>query len=199
MPTGYTTKIYNGEQVTGKEFIMTCARAFGAFITMRDESLDAKIPEELKVDTYHKKELDRSKLELKRYKDMTHEEAQQLIDLGYQETIEGNKKYYNEQLELKNRYEKVLEEVEKWEIPSSEHRALKDYAVSQLKDSIRFDCGSIETYAKEVKKDTPEQYIQKKIDSCKYSVKYHQKGWMDELKRTSERNLWIKQLRESLL
>ena len=59
MPTGYTSKIYEGkENVTGKSFIMDCARGFGACISMRDESSDTPIPEEFK----HKESLMNSKV-----------------------------------------------------------------------------------------------------------------------------------------
>jgi len=198
MPTGYTSKIYEGEQVSGKEFIMTCARAFGALIEMRDEPLDAKIPEELKIDTHHNKALEKSKQELDKYRNMSIEEAQKLVDESYKKTVEDNKKYYDEKLELRNRYEKVLAEVEAWELPSQDHQNLKDYAIRQLEESILFDCGHIEDYAKEVRKETPEEYIQKQIDSCLWNIEYHQKEWENEVKRTNERNLWIKQLRESI-
>jgi len=197
MPTGYTSKIYNGEKVTGKEFIMTCARAFGTLIEMRDEPMNAQIPEELKVDTYHEKQLEHSNQELNNYKNMSIEEARKLVDESYENKVEENKKYYDEKLELKNRYEKVLAEVEQWKLPSPEHQNLKDYAIRQLEESILFDCGHIEDYAKEVKKETPEEYIQKQIDSCLWNIEYHQKEWDKEVKRTNERNLWIKQLRDS--
>ena len=199
MPTGYTSKIYNGEQQSGKGFIMTCARAFGALIEMRDEPNDAIIPEEFQPSEYHKKELEKAKIELEKYKNMTIEQIQQKVNESYQEIIEQNKKYYNEGLELKNRYEKVLREVERWELPSSEHQNLKDFAMDQLNESIRFDCGHIKKYVEEVKKETPEEYIQKQIDSCLWSINYHQENWDKEIKKTNERNLWIKQLRDSLL
>lgn len=35
MPTGYTSEIYQGEEVSPKDFLLTCARAFGATISMR--------------------------------------------------------------------------------------------------------------------------------------------------------------------
>ena len=41
MPTGYTAEILNGEIKTFPEFAKKCARAFGAMIHMRDDSLDA--------------------------------------------------------------------------------------------------------------------------------------------------------------
>ena len=37
MPTGYTLDLYNGKDITFEEFVLKCARAFGALIDMRDE------------------------------------------------------------------------------------------------------------------------------------------------------------------
>jgi hypothetical protein len=34
MPTGYTAAIYEGKKVSGKDFLLTCARAFGALIVI---------------------------------------------------------------------------------------------------------------------------------------------------------------------
>ena len=45
---------------------MDCARAFGACIMMRDESVDAPIPEEFKPSTYHIEELEKAKSDLKK-------------------------------------------------------------------------------------------------------------------------------------
>ena len=44
MPIGYTSKLHDGDQPFN-EFIMSCARAFGALVTMRDDPNDAPIPE----------------------------------------------------------------------------------------------------------------------------------------------------------
>ena len=34
MPTGYTIDLYEGKEVTFEEFVMKCARAFGALISV---------------------------------------------------------------------------------------------------------------------------------------------------------------------
>ena len=60
MPTGYTAMLTEEKEITFEDFALKCARAFGALIEMRDESLDAKIPEEFKVTEYHTVELNRA-------------------------------------------------------------------------------------------------------------------------------------------
>lgn len=61
MPTGYTAKLHNGEEQTFPEFVMSCARAFGALITMRDDPADAEIPDEFKPSDYHVRELEKAR------------------------------------------------------------------------------------------------------------------------------------------
>jgi hypothetical protein len=51
MPTGYTAMIEEREDVTFREFALTCARAFGACIMQRDNSL-AEPPKPREVDKY---------------------------------------------------------------------------------------------------------------------------------------------------
>lgn len=57
MPSGYTSDIYHGKDVTFKEFALKCARNFGALMHMRDESLDTPIRLKNLEDSYHKNEL----------------------------------------------------------------------------------------------------------------------------------------------
>lgn len=60
MPTGYTWDIK--DEITFEQFIMNCARAFGALVEMRDEPRDKKIPDELKPSDYHNKELSKHQM-----------------------------------------------------------------------------------------------------------------------------------------
>ena len=36
MPTGYTHELHEGEEISFEKFVMSCARAFGALVLMRD-------------------------------------------------------------------------------------------------------------------------------------------------------------------
>lgn len=199
MPTGYTSDIYEGKDITVKDFISQCARAFGAYVMVRDEPLDAKVPDKFKPDTYHLKQLEKSKERLAQYQCMTTEEIEKKIDEDYHDMVKGNEKYYQEKIQLQKRYFNMLEKVEAWNPPTPEHNNLKDFCIKQLNESIQFDCGSLDKYESEkVKKQTPEEWINRRIESCLWDIEYHSKGWESEIKRVNERNAWIKQLKESL-
>ena len=52
MPSGYTSDIYNGKEVTFKDFALGCARAFGACVMQRDDPADEK-PKIMPEESYH--------------------------------------------------------------------------------------------------------------------------------------------------
>ena len=84
MPTGYTAWIEEG--ATFEEFILGCARAFGACISMRDEPLSKQIPEQFKESSYDKEKVQEYIELLKKYESMTIEQAE----------IEAEKEYSTE-------------------------------------------------------------------------------------------------------
>lgn len=57
MPTGYTYAIKEG--ISFRDFVLKCARAFEACVSMRDDPMDKEIPEFVASD-YYQKELDKS-------------------------------------------------------------------------------------------------------------------------------------------
>ena len=61
MPTGYTADVMDGKVTDFKLFAMQCARAFGALVIMRDEPLNAEIPDEFSPSNYHFQELEQAR------------------------------------------------------------------------------------------------------------------------------------------
>jgi polyhydroxyalkanoate synthesis regulator phasin len=195
MPSGYTSPIYEGKNISAKEYILRCARAFGATIMMRDEPLDAEIPV-FEPDTYHLEQVEELKKELQKYKEMTLEEAQKILDEEYGATVKRIKTTIEKKNELKQRYMKILNEVKTWTPPTSEHIRLKEFAIEQLEQSIDWDCDT--SYLQIPEKETPEEWLKRKISKIEWDIAYHTKKWVEEVQRTKERNEWIKQLKDSL-
>ena len=73
MPTGYTAKLMEKGK-SFDEFVLFCARAFGACIDMRDEDMNAPIPEQFQPSAYYQKSVDENSAELTRLESMTNEE-----------------------------------------------------------------------------------------------------------------------------
>ncbi len=200
MPTGYTSDIYSGKkEVFAKDYIMKCAKAFGACMSLREDPLDKEIPEFFEADvSYNEDNIKKCQLEMHKYKKMTKQEIEDLINSDYHHELKHKEERMKWILELKSRYEKVLDEVKKWEPPTSEHYKLKTFAIEQLKNSIDFDC-NLNYYQKmEITKLPYQEWIDSRIDDCLSQISYHSKQMEDEIRKTKEKNEWIKKLKDSL-
>lgn len=199
MPSGYTYKINEGkEAVTGRSFIMDCAKAFGACVSMRDDSSNAPIPEEFKPSPYHLEQLEVSRSKLAEAINLSFEDCEKAVKINYEGSLRDKKEALTSKQKMRNRYLKVLEEVNTWEIPSDEHKRLKEFAVKQLEESIDWDCNTSYYTDHEIEIEDVHGYREQQIERFQKDIEYYTKGNQEEIDRTNERNLWIKQLRNSL-
>ena len=198
MPTGYTYKIQEG--ISFNEFIMSCARAFGACITLRDAPADKPIPEKFNPSTYHFEAIKKIEKELLEIKNLTIQECKARAKADYEREINYAQEGIDKSLKIKRQYEDMLAKVKVWQLPTSEHEELKIFMIDQIQISIIHDCNN-EYYKKELDKAacfTPSEWRDKKIKTLTEKLAYHKKENAEEISRTEGRNLWIKQLRESI-
>lgn len=200
MPTGYTDDVMQGKITELKDFAMLCARAFGACIMMRDEPLDAPIPEEFEPCSYHKESLKKAQEEFELFNKKSQEELMQ----DFEDYKASEKEFVSKAIEEKNiykaRYESMLEKVRAYNPPSVDHYKFKEFMVSQLTDSISYDCNPI-YYLEILEKVENLDFKQWAIDKRKsllYDIQYHTNHDKEEEERTNSRNEWISKLRESL-
>jgi hypothetical protein len=194
MPTGYTAQIEEG--ITFSRFAMLCARAFGASIDMRDEPLSKEIPIELIPSDHHQKALDKAIAELESLNKISIGEATLLAMAEFDHVVKCNQEYQNTRASLKGKYQAILTQVRAWNPPTSEHEELQKFMENQILESIKFDCG-------EYTEGTPvsmsgSEWIERKKNKILHDLCYHQKEYKEECRRVAGRNLWLKQLRESL-
>lgn len=198
MPTGYTAYIENGNITTGKDFLTLCCRAFGVCADMREESLSKPIPEKIEPDTYYKQRYEDALLELEGAKNLTKETAINRIKLDRKNREESIIEQIKKNEEIKVKYLKVRNEVEKWVPPTSEHINLKKFALEQIDM-----CGHDYTdyYNKELERIhteiLPEDYIKDYIDVCEAAVQRAKSNYEAEVQRTNERNMWLQSFRNS--
>jgi hypothetical protein len=191
MPSGYTSDIYNGKEVTFKDFALGCARAFGACVMQRDDPADEK-PKIMPEESYHTEELKK----LKKFEKPT--KAQ--FDSYVKETIADCEKSIKEKNELKKRYSDILEEAKNWQPPTKEHERLKAFMIEQLTESKQWDCG-VSFYESELTSlsaMTYEDYAAKKLAEHNRSIEYHKEYEAKDLDNIKRRNKWITDLYNSL-
>ena len=192
MPSGYTADI--AKDISFNDFVLQCARAFGATITLRDDPLSPDIPE-FKPGSYHTKGLASAQTRLFELTEMC--ETSKIRDAAKYNT----KNYENflnveaADMDLRDKYETMLQKVESWQPPTTSHTELKEFMIKQLNDSIEWDC----SYARETPVPlTAEEWYFNEIEITTKNIVYHTEEYVKEIKRVKERNAWVKDLKESL-
>jgi len=191
MPTGYTAAIY--DDISFEDFILNCARNFGALMHMRDDSSKAKIKLRKETD-YYQESLEESEAELEELLSLDGEGA-------FKRARAANTERFNEYLRRVTETQKQLsqlvamrEKVESWQAPSEEHTGLKKFMLSQIDETISFDC-----YTQDAPKSIgPAEWLSSEIDCAKSSVEYSRKQLAKSKERNKETNKWIEQLFHSI-
>jgi hypothetical protein len=206
MPSGYTDKLYRGEEQEFGEFAMQCARAFGALILMRDEPWDAPVPAKFEPDTrWEEEQIAKVGEKIERYTDATLMELMDEQQANRDARLADWYRYRHEADELKARYEAMLAKVEAWTPPTEEHEGLKKFMIEQLTSSIEHDCrtSKFETPDEDKYAGIPEivpseEYRQQKLAHVEEDLARYEKNLQDEINRAQERTNWINDLRRSL-
>lgn len=193
MPTGYTAAVVDGKQTEFPDFAMSCARAFGALITMRDDPADAPIPDEFKPSTYSADRLEEAKGKLALLQAMTPEEADAA---AWNAFTEGNRSA--DEYDAKNdaedaRLEAMAEKVRAWTPPTAEHQGLKTFMLEQISISKHGDYRSSRP-----QKMTGAQWLEAETKDAMREIGYHAKSQAEEEARASGRTAWVAALRQSL-
>lgn len=144
MPTGFTSPIYDGKDITFEQFANSCLRAFGISVHWgyRTDIGDYEVPDKIEPSDYHKKKYDELKAEYDEF--INHPKSKKQLEKEYIEYVNNvnakNEKFAKEKNDLRVRYDAMLDKVRKWDIPSEEYQRVKDFMETQLTDSILHDC-----------------------------------------------------------
>lgn len=199
MATGYTYSVQTGEITELKDYILSCAKSFGAFIHMRDDKISPEIKYK-EIGEYYSRQLENTKNEFEAFKLLSDEAIQKQLDESYERRVQELKDGLKRFDEQKQRYLDMIKKVEKWIPPTEDHVKLKEFALEQLNGSLEFDCSdrSREYYLKKPFKDSIESYRAYKIKSYLKDLEYYSKCYRNELESVEKTNKWIKDLVESL-
>lgn len=202
MPTGYTAYIKDGDITTGKDFLKLCLRNFGAAINMRDEPLSKPVPTQFEPDPYYKKDYEETVKIRNKYRQMTFEEAKKELIEKHKKDIESTRKSLDKYIAEDERYMKVRDEIEKWIPPTSEHENVKKFALNQIDISLNTDireyCNKELSKDLDVSDEAVYSYMNDINEFYENDVARAYKRWQEELKRTADKNMWMKQFLDSL-
>jgi hypothetical protein len=200
MPTGYTAKLYDGEQVTFPDFVMQCARAFGALIDMRDEPMDAPVPEEFEPSPFYREQHEAAKARIAEVSAWDDATADQQAQAAYDREVAEVAEHDAKARERKACYGAMLAQVQAWQPPTPDHAGLKDFMTDQLEKSIDIDAKEWREYSFW---DAPERlsgtaYRQRELESARADATRAVKHMDEETERARRRTEWVRALRASL-
>lgn len=195
MPTGYTATLMEKGQ-TFEAFVMTCARAFGALIEMRDSPLDAPIPKKIGPSRHYVDALATAKKEVARLEGFS--KVRQL-DFGAKkrtEHIKQVKSWIAKDILENKRIDGMVAKVNRWS-PPRDHGELRDFMLEQLRISRNVGGYNVLELAK-AKDRTAMDYYMAALEDSRHSVTYYEEQLQKEIARSTERTEWVNQLRDSL-
>lgn len=193
MPTGYTSKLYNLEEVSFQDFVSDCASAF--MIEAREGNWKG-LPESIStesIDYYSNRVIEAIKA-LEEIDNASYEEMSQRNEEAFAKDMEYWESATKRTASIMLAYSNMLEQVMAWEPPTPTHQGLKDFMIRQLRESIDFD-----NYAPPMPKQrSTEQFIADTRQKAKNTVEYN----IEQLERATESHIkrteWLNELRKSL-
>lgn len=194
MPTGFTAKVADGTVTELKPFVLQCARAFGALVTMRDEPWDAPLPEKLELSDYYPVKIVEIEKQLAELEAMTIEQAEEAQEAEIAKAEHRADKYAVKLASQSENYKSMIAKVREW---SGAPEGIKEFALSQLEESLEWDCGG--SYTPKVPDKVPATVwlASEKAELVK-DLTFYKRRYAEELSVNNEQNTWLKQLRESL-
>jgi hypothetical protein len=195
MPTGYTSKLYDGEQ-SFQDFALNCAKAFGAYVEFREDSSDGPIPPS-KIgagDPWNKRELAKAEREFAKLQELTAEQWQSRTDEHNREQLRSFEEGRAEEQARLARFNEMTEAVNKWKPPTKDHEEFKKFMLQQL--GTEFEYGP--HYTKPPKALTVAQFQAQAISGAKRDIKYHTDELKKEIERNTGRREWAQQLWDSV-
>jgi len=196
MPTGYTADIKDG--ISFETFALNCARAFGACVTLRDEPGGGEnIPDEFAPSDYHVKAVQKAHDELATLLAMPEQEQERAAAKSWDDAETSRIMRLEDKRKQREAYEAMLAKVNAWTPPTLEHVGLHEFMLSQIAQSIDFDCGG--DYDKEpTPRMTGDQWASERAARLNRDIGYHEKEHAAEVQRAESRTAWVKALRSAL-
>lgn len=194
MPTGYTAPIYDNQPITFRAFMLRMARAMMPLVTLRDEHMDAPLPDTFTPSTYNAEQATKGRERLAALLAITPEEAARSCAAEHAAAVETWRTARTRYAALRARYEAMLAKVESWPAPTPDHEGLKRYAAEQIRESIKWDCGEWD----EPKAREPGAWLAESIADARRDIERAETRQREEEERAAFSTRWLSALRGGL-
>lgn len=194
MPTGYTADVGDGKVTDFRTFALQCARNFGATIMQRDDPA-SELPKLREESDYYAKRVAEAEARIAQLAKMTPEEATLAAQADSEKRLAEHERYAENRRQTRVRYEAMMEKVRAWQPPTPGHESMKKFMLSQLTESIEFDCAGYAPYPHPIH---TEAWLQQEREKAHHDLEYAIKSRGEEQVRCANANAWIRALYASL-
>ena len=195
MPTGYTAPIYEGKDITFREFAMRCARGINYLSMMRDHGLDAELPEKLMPSDHHEERIERAKAEIERIQAMTSADADHAAAWEYEQARRRMSDGLHEMNARRNRLQAMLVKADAWTPPTPAHEVLKEFMLDQLHGELR-RCMSFSW--PEPVRQSGVAWREERLADARDDLRRAEERLEEDRRWCDTANAWLAALRESL-
>lgn len=192
MPTGYTARVGEKDDMSLTEFAWICARQFGFMLLQRDNAMDAPIRMVEEPSDYYQKSANQISCDIAEAEQMSDTDYSQFRDSKIAEQLgQWEESRIRAQATI-DKYKAMLSKVEAWQAPE-ELAGMKAFMQEQLTRSIDFDKPSETPWGVNMP-ETRADYI----DSLRARLAREEDEWAEEVQRTNERNRYRQLLADSV-
>ena len=198
MPTGYTAALYEGEDVSFRDFVLRCSRAMGAAVLLRDhDSSVVPTPENVNGGSgYYTSRLQDARTELLHWQELKGpalEEATETFNAAQRQGLADDEA---KRVRIGESYTGMIDQVEAWEPPTPDHQGLKDFMLQQLNDSLEHDASP--TDPRWYQEYLPGDLRDMKIGNLTQEIERLEKSAEEDKERDQGRVEWVEALYASL-
>jgi hypothetical protein len=200
MPNGFTSKIYDGEPQSLRDYLMGVGRGFGFAIMQRDDPWDAPV-RHVKPSNYHVEKIAEATEKLRELETMTTAEAHAAAREDYDAALVKWQDRNETNRLMGVRYDQMIDQVEAWDPGDARFDDLKEQALKYLRESRDFDVSNEEQQRRYNPYPTMlsgDGWLHREKKAQRDLIDYHTEQNRQEIKRADERNEWIDAFLKSL-
>ncbi len=192
MATGVTAIIY--DDASFEEFVWKATDLTG-YHRVAEAGLANHV---FKTGGFHLKNMARAQKYLDELGSLTEKEKALRAESAYQNTISFYVEIDDSREDKLAKLKAMLEKVNAWEPPTEDHETFKDLMISQIEETIDFDCSS--TYNAPEKKEKPsmQQWYVGQLNVASSSLQNTIERYGREVEQTNKANAWLDALRASV-
>lgn len=187
MPTGITSGVYDGTETTMRQYLLRVSRSMAYAMRQRDSDPSEHVKRVEPETSYFDESLKRGRDRIEWLSALSVAEVADQAAQAYEKAYAGWRERRDEKHQLQLRYETMIAEVEAWQ-PDPLIQSTKELALSQLHESVKFDCAWSD--APPVRRE-PSEWLVAEQEAAKRSIKYAKDEIAKAIKRAEETNRYI--------